>query len=151
MKLAVATYNELFANMSAVLIQGLNQEGFYSAAVITEFIQKYYDEYDPSSYRRTFQFLDSVVNSKVFTEGGKYIVDIYIDWQNIHYKYSDTKQIIEWANEGLHGGYDVTDEKSHFWDDAMTSLKDSEKSDIVRSFINFLRKATGCKVRSEVR
>lgn len=121
--------------------------GYHANAIITDFIQKYYDEYDPNWYRRTYQFLDSCVNTSAIKNGKKYYVDIYIDYGNLHYKIKNTKQVIEWANEGLHGGLDVVENPVYFWDEAMYELKEETKGVFVRDFVKFLEQRTGNKAR----
>ena len=147
MRLAIRTYKELFNKLNIVLIQNLEQMGYHANAIITDFIQHYYDEYDPSSYDRTYQFLDSCVNSHVSKEGNKYVIDIFIDYHNLKYSIRNSKQVVEWANQGLHGGYDVVDDHSHFWNDAMYSLKEDEKCILIKDFVKFLEQRTGCKAR----
>lgn len=126
----------------------MEQMGYHANAIITEFIEEYYDEYTyPNWYRRTFQFLDSCVNTSAIKRGNRYEVDIFIDWRNLHYKIRDSKQVIEWANEGLHGGYDLVDTELNFWDDAMVELTEETKGVLVRDFVKFLEQRTGCKAR----
>lgn len=144
-KLAIKTYKELFNKLDNVLVKNLEQMSYHAEAVIKSFIQYYYDDYDPEWYRRTYQFLDSCVRTDVMKEGNKYIVDIYIDHENLHYAIKNTKLVIEWANQGLHGGYDLGQDPRPFWNDAMYVLKEEDKSILVKDFIKFLEQRTGCK------
>lgn len=144
MNLPAKTYDELFKSMNNALGNSIATMSQVCENIIDEFIEIYYDEYDPTSYRRTEQFLLSCLKTDVYKFSGKYYADIYIDYEDLHYKLNGLV-IVEWANEGLHGGYDVIDdsEKHFFWDESWDKIN---RKILVQSFYQWFSKKTGCKV-----
>ena len=47
--------------------------------VISTFLKKYYSEFSPSMYERTYQLLSSLVESQITSTGNGYRVEIYFD------------------------------------------------------------------------
>ena len=69
------------------------------------FLQEYYDDYDPKSYRRQYDFLRSAVKVESKTKGNKVVASVYIDTDSMDNYYNATGvQVARWANQGLHGG-----------------------------------------------
>ena len=120
--------------------------------IIHAHIEEYYAEYDPIRYERTEQFLHSCVTSDVYRRGDVFCVEIYIDYDHMYYKISNPWQVVDWANRGLHGGYDnkelgVSQPFSHFWDDAMEEII-PDKAMLIQNFIKWLEEKTGAKVEA---
>lgn len=96
--------------------------------IIQEFIQRYYAEYDPVLYERTYQFLNSVVRTEVAAEAGGASCTIYINTDAMGYTGTGGapvptgKQVVDWAAHGIHGG--VVMGGSPFWSDAMQKISD---------------------------
>lgn len=73
--------------------------------IIKDFLRQYYNAYDPEVYERTYQFLQSLVQSRIVSEGKGYKAEVYF---NLDYIY-DTggrptgEQVFAAANKGLHG------------------------------------------------
>lgn len=145
MRLAVKTYSDLFKNMDTVISRAMETMGKMCKEIITMYIKDYYYDYEPDWYNRTFQFLDSCVSSHLYKSGNLYYIDIFIDYENLHYKLRNPKLVVEWANEGLHGGYDLGSGDSHFWDESMERLVPDNML-LVENFVSAFQKYTGCKV-----
>ena len=75
-------------------------------AIIKEFLIKYYQDYDPILYERTYQLLHSLVKSNIRKTRSGYEAEVYFDIDGLRY---DTgrepymEQVIKTADEGLHG------------------------------------------------
>lgn len=120
----------------------LIRSGELIQGIIREFIQIYYNEYEPEQYDRTEQFLNSCTVSKIYKKGDNYCIDIYINFNNMYYKLSNPWQVVNWANRGLHGGYDnvqlgVSTPFSHFWDDAMSAIFNGAPTELI-AFVKWL-------------
>lgn len=109
------------------------------------FLQEYYNSYDPVSYRRQKDFLYSAVKVEPKIVRNKAIASVYIDYESMDNYYNATGlQVVQWANQGLHGGLDVGDNTPHVWDDTMDeTVKNGE---LLRAAIQYL-KSKGINVR----
>lgn len=86
------------------------------------FLEKYYNSYDPKSYRRTKDFLYSAVKVESKIKGNKVVASVYIDTDSMDNYYNATgEQVARWANQGLHGGLDTGSKTPRVWDDTMDS------------------------------
>ena len=84
------------------------------------FLKEYYSSYDPVSYRRQEDFLRSAVKIKPKVVGNKVVASVYIDYDSMDNYYDATGlQVVEWANQGLHGGLNVGNNTPHVWDDTI--------------------------------
>ena len=109
------------------------------------FLQEYYLSYSPNSYRRQYDFLRSAVKVEPKVVRGKVIASVYIDYESMDDYYDASGyQVVNWANEGLHGGLDVGNNTPHVWDDTMEeTVKNGE---LLKSAIAYL-KSKGFSVR----
>lgn len=127
------------------LARSVDAAGKLTERVINHYLTNYYNEWFPSFYDRMEYFLYSCVRSEVEIKNNKCYCTIFIDYKNIHYKhiglYKGVWQIVQWANEGIHGNIDVGGE--HFFD---KSIEESERF-IIINFSKWLEKATGCKAQ----
>lgn len=90
--------------------------------IIKKFVYQFYNEYkDPKEYLRTYQFLESLVQSRVVSDGKGYKVEIYFDASGMNYPTEhvprksgwegsarwDGETVLKVAMEGEfpHGGY----------------------------------------------
>ena len=103
------------------------------------FLQEYYNSYQPSSYRREYDFLRSAVKVEPKIVGSKVIASVYIDTDSMDNYYNATgHQVATWANQGLHGGLDVGTNTPNVWDDTMEeTIKNDE---LLKSAIQYLKK-----------
>ena len=109
------------------------------------FLQEYYDDYDPKSYRRTKDFLRSAVKVESKIKGNKVVASVYIDTDSMDNYYNATgEQVVRWANQGLHGGLDTGSKTPHVWDDTMDETVNN--GELLRLAVEYLR-SKGFSVR----
>ena len=109
------------------------------------FLKEYYDSYDPVSYRRQYDFLRSAVKVEPKIVRGKVIASVYIDYESLdNYKNASGYQVVNWANQGLHGGLDVGDNTPHVWDDTVEAV---DNGTLLKLAIQYL-KSRGISVRA---
>ena len=130
--------------MDDVLLKSIDELGYAAKEIIRKHIESYYGEYTPKKYRRVKEFLNSIVKTDISKVGNKFVCTIFIDYENMHYKhmglYNGTWQIVQWANEGIHGNVDINGK--HFWDNAMVEIKNEE---IIKNFVRWLEHYSGTK------
>lgn len=73
--------------------------------IIKQFLRQFYSEYDPVVYERTYQFLQSLVQSRVIKDRNGYKAEIYF---NLDYIYEtganpSGEQVMQAAEWGRHG------------------------------------------------
>ena len=85
--------------------------------VIHEFVKKYYAEYSPSMYERTYQLYNSLVKSEIKQSGNGYTAEIYFDVGLLDYhmkrihgievpnKGWSEEKTLSAAAHGSHGGW----------------------------------------------
>lgn len=136
--------NELYKAMDKIAYNLANMAGDKVKELIDSFIMLYYNNYTPKSngYIRTYQFLESCIRSDVIKEGNGYYVMVYIDTANLDYEDATGEQVVDWANQSLHGGMDVGDD-TRFWDESMDMI--INKGYLVKLFSEYIRK-NGLKV-----
>lgn len=87
---------------------------------LNHFLQKYYDDYDPKSYKRQYDLLRSAVKVESKIKGNKVVASVYIDTDSMDNYYDATgEQVARWANEGTHGGMVTGTKTPRVWDDTM--------------------------------
>ena len=103
------------------------------------FLQEYYNSYQPSSYRRQYDFLRSAVKVEPKIVRNKVIASVYIDTDSMDNYYNATgHQVATWANQGLHGGLNVGTNTPNVWDNTMEeTVKNGE---LLKSAIQYLKK-----------
>lgn len=85
------------------------QEEVYK--ILKDFLRQYYMDYDPISYERTYQLLQSLVQSRIVSDGKGYKAEVYFDLDKLQYykpawqggKPPSGEQVFEAAKQGLHG------------------------------------------------
>lgn len=85
---------------------------------VDEYLQAYYDEYDPAFgklltsffYQRTDQLRNCCKIGKPQISNGKISIEVYLDIDSLNYstKGADPFKTVIAANAGLHGGWDVS-------------------------------------------
>lgn len=109
------------------------------------FLKEYYESYDPISYRRQEEFLRSAVKVEPKIVRGKVIASVYIDYESLdNYKNASGYQVVNWANQGLHGGLDVGDNTPHVWNDTVEAV---DNGTLLKLAIQYL-KSRGISVRA---
>lgn len=113
--------NNIEGALKAAMMQACNQSADKIQELIKRNIGIYYGNYDPIKYQRTEQFLNSVFRTAVTGSGLSYHVEIYVDYNNLYYLGASGYQVAEWANEGLHGGFNTGDGHS-FWNASISEI-----------------------------
>ena len=110
------------------------------------FLQEYYNSYDPTSYRRQYDFLHSAIKADSRIKGNKVEAYVYIDYNSMNNYFNATGlQVVKWANEGLHGGMDVGYDTPHVWEATMDETVNN--GELLRLAIEYL-KSRGFNVNS---
>lgn len=110
------------------------------------FLQEYYSSYNPKSYRRQYDFLRSAVKVEPKIVKGKVIASVYIDYENLDdYYEASGYDVVNWANQGLHGGLDTGSNTPHVWDDTMDETINN--GELLKLAIQYL-KSNGFSVRA---
>lgn len=84
--------------------------------IIKDFLRQFYMDYDPSSYQRTYQLLQSLVQSRIVSDGKGYRAEVYFDLDGLSYDgYNPTgEQVMAAASQGLHGAIGKMPRKPFF-------------------------------------
>lgn len=110
------------------------------------FLQEYYHSYDPTSYRRQYDFLRSAIKADSRIKGSKVEAYVYIDYNAMNnYRKVSGLQVVTWANEGLHGGLAVGNNTPHVWEDTMDNTVNN--GELLKLAVEYLRKK-GFNVKS---
>lgn len=110
------------------------------------FLQEYYDDYDPKSYRRQYDFLRSAVKVESKVKGNKVVASVYIDTDSMDNYYNATgEQVAKWANQGTHGGMVTGSKTPRVWDDTMDSTVNN--GELLNLAVEYLR-SKGISVRN---
>lgn len=105
---------------------------------LNHFLQEYYSSYSPVSYRRQYDFLRSAVKVKPKQIGNKVVASVYIDYDSMDdYKGVTGYQVVDWANQGLHGGLDVGNNTPEVWNDTMDATVNN--GELLRLAVAYLR------------
>ena len=119
MAIHVKNMDELVKALQPTLIKMTDKLADRVYETLNHFLQDYYAGYDPSSYRRTKDFLYSAVKVDAEPYNGGVRARVYIDTDAMDsYVNATGYQVAKWANEGTHGGME-TDHKPHVWDDTL--------------------------------
>lgn len=121
--------------------------------IIKQFVYKFYNDYDPELYERTYQLLESLVQSRVVSNGKGYKVEIYFDLDKLRYSKQawqggeppSGEQVFEAAKQGLHGAigdagdgwnyrYVMGDTGVNIWNDPIQEL-DAKAIEILKQML----------------
>ena len=137
--------DELAQAIQPVLLRMTDRLAEEVYETLNYFLQDYYSGYDPSSYRRTKDFLYSVVKVDAHLYKGGVKASVYIDYDALDsYKCVTGYQVVKWANEGLHGGMEVG-HKPHVWQDTMDNTVNN--GELLKLAVDYL-KSKGFSVRN---
>ena len=141
----VSNMDQLEAAMKPILMSMVNQMTERVYETLNYYLMDYYTGWTPSCYRRTKAFLYSAVKTDARMEGNKCVAYVYIDYDSMDsYVNATGFQVVEWANEGFHGGLRVS-HKPHVWDN---TIKDTiDNGSLLKMAINYL-KAKGFSVKA---
>lgn len=79
------------------------QEDIYR--ILKDFLRQFYMDYDPSVYDRTYQLLQSLVQSRIVSDGKGYKAEVYFALDNLSYAGGNPsgEQVMAAASQGYHG------------------------------------------------
>lgn len=80
-----------------------SQEEIYR--IIKDFLRQFYMDYDPTIYERTGQLLQSLVQSRIVSDGKGYKAEVYFDLDSLSYEGGNPsgEQVMAAASQGYHG------------------------------------------------
>jgi len=126
-----------------VLKDFISQAGEKINLVIRDYIQsRFYDQYTPYLYKRTWQLLNSVTTAKPVKIGSGYEIEIYLDADSATYydthshKEEDAETIFLLASQGYHGHIGPT--PGRFMEEASQDIQDGTAYDIINDFRRYL-------------
>lgn len=103
--------NELLTFLYDKAYDALKNAQIVVYEIIQDFLQQFYDDYDPSLYSRTEQLLRSLVKGDIQPSAKGYVAEVYFDLDELQYSKYDWQggnppsgeQVFEAAKQGLHG------------------------------------------------
>lgn len=141
----ISNMNELAKAIQPVMMGLVNQLTDETQKTLNYFLNDYYTGWTPESYQRTKDFLYSAVKTEAKMVGNKCVASVYIDTDSMdNYVNATGFQVATWANEGLHGGLEVS-HKPHVWNDTMENTINN--GSLLRSALAYL-KSKGFSVRT---
>ncbi len=102
------------------------------------FLQEYYNSYNPTSYRRQYDFLRSAVKVEPKIVGNKVVSSVYIDTDSMDNYNVSGYQVASWANQSLHGGLDVGENTPRVWDDTIDQTVNN--GELLHLAVEYLKK-----------
>lgn len=109
--------------------------------IIKDFLRKFYMDYDPIMYERTYQLLQSLVQSRIISSGKGYKAEVYFNFDGLNYttgRQPSGEQVMEVAAYGGHGaeGLRVVDGESgvSVWNDPLQVL-DAKAVEILKNML----------------
>ena len=107
--------------------------------IIKQFLYRFYNEFTPDEYKRTRQFLESLVKSQIVSDGKGYKAEVYFDLNYIYETGSNPsgEQVMQAADWGRHGamGLAVADFKGEsVWHGSLAEL-DARAIDILADML----------------
>lgn len=145
MAVYVRNMDELAKAMQPVLLKMVDQLADRVYETLNYFLEDYYSGYEPSSYQRTKDFLYSAVKVDAQPYRGDVRASVYIDTDAMDsYRNVSGYQAAKWANEGKHGGTEVS-HKPRVWDDTLDETVNN--GELLKMAIEYLR-SKGFSVRT---
>lgn len=146
MAIHIKKMKELTKALQPTLLKMTDQMAERVYETLNYFLWEYYKGYDPEFYRRTNEFLHSAVkiSAEPYKNGARAVV--FIDYDSMD-AYADVTgyQVASWANQGLHGGFEV-DHKPHVWQDTIDNTVSN--GDLLKLALEYLKsKGFSVKVR----
>lgn len=89
--------DELINHVHDEAIGVLNNVKWHIRDILEKFLDKYYDEYDPDFYERTYQLYSSLIMTDIKKVGNLYVAEVYFDASKLDYS---MKKFTRWI------GYD---------------------------------------------
>lgn len=119
MAVRISNMDELAKALQPTLMGMVNQMAERVYETLNYFLNDYYTGWIPTSYRRTQSYLRSAVKTDAKMVGNTCVASVYIDYESMDdYVNATGYQVAEWANDGYHGGLEVS-HNPHVWDDTI--------------------------------
>ena len=119
MAIHVKNMDGLQKALQPVLTKMVNEMAGRDYETLNYFLDDYYTGWTPDSYQRTKDFLYSAVKTEAKPFKGGVKASVYIDYESMdNYVNATGYQVAKWANEGQHGGLEVSHEP-HVWQDTV--------------------------------
>lgn len=148
MAIRVSNMDELQKALMPTMTKMVDELAERVYETLNYFLQEYYNDYDPKSYRRTKDFLYSAVKVKPKVVGNKVVASVYIDTDSMDNYYNATgEQVARWANEGTHGGMVTSSKTPRVWDETMDETVNN--GELLKLAVEYL-KSHGISVRSQI-
>lgn len=145
MAIHVSSINGLQKALQPVLTKMVNELATRVYETLNYYLDDYYTGWTPESYRRTKDFLYSAVKTEAKPYNGGVKASVYIDYESMNnYVNATGYQVAKWANEGQHGGLEVS-HKPHVWDDTMDNTINNNS--LLELAVEYL-KSRGISVRN---
>ena len=141
----ISNMNELEKALMPTMAKMVDKLAERVYETLNYFLQEYYDDYDPKSYKRQYDFLRSAIKVESKVKGNKVIASVYIDTDSMDNYYNATgEQVAKWANEGTHGGMVTSSKTPRVWDDTMDATV--RNGELLQLAVEYLR-SKGFSVR----
>lgn len=141
----ISSMNELQKELISAIAKMVNTLAEKVYETLNYFLQEYYDDYDPKSYRRQYDFLRSAVKVESKIKRNKVVASVYIDTDSMNNYYDATgEQVARLANQGTHGCMVTGIKTPRVWDDTMDETVNN--GELLRLAIEYL-KSKGFSVR----
>lgn len=145
MAVHVSNVEQLAKALQPTLLKMIDQLADKVYETLNYFLLDYYTGWEPSSYKRTQEFLHSAVKVDAKPYRGGVKASVYIDYESLDsYVNATGYEITLWANQGKHGGLSVS-HKPHVWDDTMD--KTINNGTLLNMAVKYL-KSQGISVRN---
>lgn len=142
----ISNMDELAKALQPVMMGMVDKLAERVYQTLNHFLQEYYNSYNPTSYRRQYDFLRSAVKVEPKVVGNKVVASVYIDTDSMDDYYNATgEQVAMWANQGSHGGLNTGSNTPHVWDDTIDITVNN--GELLKLAIQYL-KSKGFSVRT---
>ena len=136
----IKTYSELYKVLEKATENAIDKVTIDIENLINDFLQKWYDDYNPKVYQRTYQFLNSCARINTTNIGGIIKATVLIDTST---DYGDVTglEVANWANQGIHGNPETYGRRGYtrleFWNAPMEVIKYYQM--VQTNFIEYLK------------
>lgn len=105
--------------------------------IIKSFLYRYYQEFDPVEYERTWQLFNSLVQTRIVRTVNGYEAEVYFDYNSLNYiggSQPSGKQVMDAAGQGDHGVEVVAYRGTAVWNEPKMIL-DAKAIGILRDML----------------
>lgn len=142
----MTTYGRNAKDLESYLKKLAKQVCDYASNVVYEainyYLNQYYQEWTPEYYKRTEQLLRAAFKTKSVWAENAWTAEVGIDYDSLDYDEATGYDVVNYANQGLHGGIDVGSD-THVYDDAIN--KTIKNGQLIEDIIKYIQ-AKGIRV-----